>query len=330
MMRAFIMEGFGEPHQAVVGELPLPEIGPDDLLVRIRAAALNPVDWKEMAGLLASFYPPYPARWVPGFDGSGVVEAVGSEVREFSPGDHVLVRPDRTAGHGTLAQYAKVPQGRAAKAPPNLSHAETATLATAGRTAYQALLREDIGVLTAGQSLLIDGASGGVGGFTVALAHALGGSAAGTCRCANAEYVRGLGADLVLDYGRPDLVDEVRRWRPGGVDVVVDTNSGGSKPEWLDVLAPGGRLIVLATLTNDAGIRDLIANAEARSLSIHFLLLDYTALQRDILAITRMFERSRMRMPQINIYPLNAAAEAMQAVKSGGMVGKIVVEISDN
>jgi NADPH:quinone reductase len=326
-MRALVMEGFGAPDAARLGEMPRPDIDATDLLVRIGAATLNPVDWKEVAGFMKAFYPPYPPRWIPGFDGAGVVEAIGSDVTQFAVGDRVLVRPDRTSGHGTLAEYARVPQDRAAKAPAGLNHAQSACMATAGRTAYQALFRSDVAALKAGQSVLIEGAAGGVGSYAVSFARAAGIRTLATCREANAGYVRGLGAEIVIDYRKADVVAEVRRQLPDGVDVVLDCHSGGHKSELLDALRPGGILVVVATLTQDADMAKLTAAAEARGLIVRLMLLDYTWLQSDMTAIADFMKDKQMALPEVKSYPLERAAEALEAVRAGGVRGKVVVEL---
>ena len=280
--------------------------------------------------MLASFYPPYPDRWVPGFDGSGIVADVAEDVTEFKRGDHVIVRPDRSSSQGVLAEYASVPRDKAVKAPKGLTHAESAVLATTARTAYQALFRPDIMSLKAGQSVLVDGASGGVGSFAVALAHASGAHVAGSCRATNAQYVRDLGAEAVFDYARSDFINAIGAWKPGGVDVVLDTQSGGSKTELLDVLAPNGLLTILATLNNDGDIAALSKAAESRGLRVHFLLLDYGTLREDIDNLAPLLAAGRVRMPDIAHYPLDRAGEALQAVKAGRFRGKIVVDIGNS
>jgi NADPH:quinone reductase-like Zn-dependent oxidoreductase len=327
-MRALVMEGFGEPAQARIGDLPKPEIGPDEVLVRIVAASLNPVDWKEMAGMLAAFYPPYPARWAPGFDGAGVVEAVGGEVSDLAPGDRVIVRPDRIHGGGVLAEYARAPQAYVAKAPARLGFAQAACLATGPRTAWQAFFRPDVFRLERRHKVYVDGAAGGVGSYAVAIAKAVGCAVAASCRPAHADYVRGLGADLVVDYAAADVADQVKRWAPGGVDIVLDTQSGGGKRELLDLLAPGGLLVSLATLTNDADIIELTAAAEARGLRVHFLLLDYATLHQDMAGLTPLIESGRLRLPDVVRYPFDRAVEALEAMKAGGVRGKVVVEVA--
>jgi NADPH2:quinone reductase len=326
-MRALIMSGFGEPSQAKLGDVPKPDISPGDLLVRMGAAALNPVDWKEIAGHMASFYPPYPPQWVPGFDGSGLVEAVGAAVTGFAPGDHVLVRPDRMNGNGTLAEFVRVPQDKAAKAPQGLSHAQTASIATAGSTAYQALFRLDMAALKAGQCMFVEGGAGGVGGFAVSFARAAGVRTAATCRRENVDYVIGLGAELAIEYERADVVGEVRRWLPGGVDVVLDCYSGGQRADLLDALAPGGCLVVVATLIQDADIPQLSAAAEKRGLTVRLMLMDFSRLQTDAANIARLLEDGSIRFPEVRSYPLERAVEALEAVRAGGLRGKVAVEL---
>src|SRR5258708_26154014 len=190
-MRAFVMEGFGHARKARPGELPKPECGPDDLLVRIAAAGVNPTDWKEMEGNLVNFYPAYAPRWAPGFDGAGIVEQVGSDVTGFAPGDRVVLMSDRRGGQsGTYAEYVRVAQHLVAQAPASISLTETAGIPVAGLTAYQALFLPDMAAARAGQSILIHGASGGLGSFAVAFAHATGLRVAATCPAVNADYAR--------------------------------------------------------------------------------------------------------------------------------------------
>jgi NADPH2:quinone reductase len=322
------MHGFGELRQARFGEIAVPDIGPNDLLVRIGAVSLNPVDWKEMAGLLAAFYPPYPSPWVPGFDGSGVVERVGEDVTAFARGDRVLVRPDRPQGLGVLAEFTRVAQDRAVKMRPGLSHAEIACLATALRTAYQAFARPDVGMLQPGQSVFVDGASGGVGSYAVALGKAMGLRVAGSCRSENADYVRSLGAELIVDYRADNVLEKLRGWMADGVDAILDCNNGGRKIEMLDVLAPGGRFIALATLNNDADPAAVAAQAQAKGRQFHFLLMDYDRLVEDMAGLAPILQSGAMTMPTITVYSFDRAVEALEAVRTGGVRGKIAVEVA--
>jgi NADPH:quinone reductase-like Zn-dependent oxidoreductase len=323
------MEGFGHASKASPGELPKPECRPDDLLVRIAAAGVNPTDWKEIEGNLVNFYPPYAPRWAPGFDGAGIVEQTGSNVTGFAPGDRVVLMSDRRGGQcGTYAEYVRVAQHLVARAPASISLTETASIPVAGLTAYQALFLPDMADARAGQSILVHGASGGLGSFAVAFAHATGLDVAATCRAVNVDYVRGLGADVAIDYTVGDIVGATRRWMPQGIDIVLDCFSGGTQSELLDALAPGGRLVIIATVTDDADIGALSADAERRGLSIHFVILDHRTLGDDLRGIATLIDGG-MKMPEVTVYPLDRAGEALAAMEAGKVRGKMVVQVAD-
>jgi NADPH2:quinone reductase len=330
-MRAFVVEGFGPSSHGRLAELPQPECLANDLLVRMAGACVNPADWKEIEGKLASFYPTYPARWVPGHDGAGIVEAIGDNVEGFAPGDRVVLMAARQIGphSGTLAEYVRVDQAFAAKAPLSISLTVSASIPTAGVTAHQALFRPDVGVATAGQSILIHGASGGIGSFAVTLASAAGLRAAATCRAANAEYVRELGAEVAIDYTAGDVIAATRRWAPRGVDIAIDSFSGGKQSELLDTLAPGGRLVVIATVTEDGDIASLTADAQTRGLSVHFLVLNPNTMAEDLAAFAKLVDHNEMKMPAITTYPLDEAAAALAAIQAGKVRGKLVIPIAD-
>jgi NADPH2:quinone reductase len=217
----------------------------------------------------------------------------------------------------------------AAKAPVSISLSETASIPIAGLTAHQALFRDDMGALKPGQSLLIHGASGGLGSFATGFASAIGARVAATCRPANAAYLREIGAELAIDYTQGHITAALEHWAPSGTDVVVDAVSGGKHRELLDALAPGGRLVIIATVTDDGDIAALTAEAERRGRSVHFLILDHLRVAQDLRAIARLIDGGRMRMPAITRYPLERAGEALQAMQAGGIRGKLVIEIAD-
>jgi NADPH:quinone reductase len=329
-MRAFVMQGFGAPEQASAGTLAKPQCRPGDLLVRVAAAGVNPSDLKEMAGQFANFYPSCGPRWAPGVDGAGIVEEVGEGVAGFRPGDRVVLMSDRRGGQsGTFAEYVRVSEQLAAKAPVSISLAETASIPVAGLTAYQALFRDDMGRAKPGESILIHGASGGLGSFATCFAHAIGMRIAATCRPANEGYLREIGAEHTIDYTQGDIAAALKRWAPPGAEVVIDAVSGGRQAELLDALAPGGRLVIVATITDDADIPALSAEAARRGRSVHFLILDHLRVARDLQAIARLIDGGTMRMPQITRYPLGRAGEALRAMQAGGTRGKLVVDIED-
>jgi NADPH2:quinone reductase len=329
-MRAFVMQGFGGSHLAATGTLPKPQCRGDDLLVRVAAAGVNPTDWKEMEGNLVNFYPPYEPRWAPGFDGAGVVAEVGAEVAGFKPGDRVMLMSDRRGGQcGTFAEYVRVSEKLAAQAPDSISLTESASVPIAGLTAYQALFRDDMGRARAGQSVLIHGASGGVGSFATCFAHASALRIAATGRAANAGYLREIGAAYVIDYTEGPIAPALKAWASQGVDVVVDAVSGGRQAELLDALAPGGRLVVVATVTDDGDIASLTDEAGRRGRSVHFLILDHLRVAEDLQAIARLIDEGGMRMPQITRYPLERAGEALRAMQAGKVRGKLVIEVAE-
>lgn len=327
-MRALVMSGFGSPDQAKPGDLPKPETLPDDLLVRVSAAAVNPVDWKEMAGYLAQVYGEY-GQWAPGFDACGIVEDVGGNVSGFAKGDRVVLLADRREGpqSGTLAEYVRVPARLAAKAPAKASDAEVASIPTAGITGYQGLFRPDVGAVKAGESVLILGASGGIGSFSVGYAHAAGARVAATARDVNLGYVRSLGADLAIDYRNEDVAAAVRAWAPGGVDHLLDAGTGGNQPGIIDMIRDGGRLVIVATYVNDADIEALTAEAAKRGIAVHYLILDLGTLRQDLDATAKLIDEGKMKLPEVTLYPLERAAEALAAQQAGGVRGKLVVMI---
>ena len=328
-MRAFVMEGFGSVDQAAPGSLPKPACHPGDLLVRIAAAAVNPTDWKEMEGNLVSFYPPYPPRWAPGFDGAGIVEEVGEGVGEFKRADRVMLMSDRRGGQcGTFAEYVRVSEKLAAKAPESIGLGDAASIPIAGLTAYQALTREDMGALERGQRVLIHGAAGGLGSFATTFANALGAHVAGTCRAGNATYVREIGAERAIDYTQGRIAEQLKRWAPNGADVLIDAVSGGRQGELLDALAPGGRWVIVATVTHDADIAALSAEALGRGRSVHYLILDHLRVAEDLRAIARLIDGGKTRMPAITHYPLERAGEALKAMQAGGVRGKLLIDVA--
>jgi len=330
LMRAAVMRGFGATSQVSPGELPKPQCRPDDLLVRVIAAGVNPTDWKEIEGNLTSFYPPYAPEWAPGFDAAGIVERVGERVHDFAPGDRVMLLSDRREGQcGTFAEYVRVDRKLAAKAPSSIGLAQAASIPIAGLTAYQGLFREDMGALKKGQSLLIQGGSGGIGSFAIGFAKAAGAAVAATCREVNGAYLRSLGADATSDYTQGDTLGAVRRWAPGGVDLVLDAATGGTQPELLDALAPGGRMVVVATVTHDGDIAALHKRAEREQRSVHFLLLDIATVAADLAAIARVIDGAKMRLPAITRYPLDRARDALASMQAGGVRGKLVIDVGD-
>ncbi|MBN6053127.1 NADP-dependent oxidoreductase [Nonomuraea sp. RK-328] len=233
-MKALHYTAYGEPPR--VSEITEPVLGSGELLVRVAGAALNPLDVKIGAGYVKDYFPiTFPS--VVGTDLAGTVERVGPGVTGWSVGDAVIARTDPTSG-GAVAEYVAVPASLLAAAPSAVPLARAAGLATAAATAWQAVF--EVADLKAGQTVLVHGGAGGVGGFVIQFAHAVGARVVTTVSREGAEIVRKLGAHRVVDYTTTDFRVEVPH-----ADVVVDPIGGAIEAASLEVLRPGGLLVSL-------------------------------------------------------------------------------------
>ncbi|HSC95493.1 MAG TPA: NAD(P)-dependent alcohol dehydrogenase [Burkholderiales bacterium] len=230
-MKAMQYRGYGGPDQIVAAEVPVPQPGPSQLLVRVAASSVNPVDWKLHNGHYRWLMPVrFPS--IPGFDVAGEVVETGAQVARFKAGDHVFAMSDARAG-GASAEYAVVGEGAAARMPSNLSAPEAAAVPLAGLTALQAL--RDLGHVAAGKRLLVIGASGGVGHFAVQIAKYCGAEVTAVCSSRHVEMVRGLGASRVIDY-----TSESDFRGPQPYDIVFDVVVNRPVSGFLRLLAPDG------------------------------------------------------------------------------------------
>ena len=305
-MLALTYARYGGPEVLETTELPEPKVPPGWVLVKVRSAAVNPVDRKIMAGGLD---PLMEVRFpvVPGWDVSGVVESVGIDVPEWAPGDEVVAyaRTDWVHG-GTMAEYVALPSRLLAPKPASVDWDRAAALPLAGLTAYQVLGRLEV---AAGQSVLVHNASGGVGGYAVQLAAARGARVIGTASEANHDYLRGLGAEPVT-YGE-GLPERVRALAPEGVDVVVDL-VGGVVEQTLAVLKEGGR---------HASIADDAVGAHGGT----WMWVRPSA--QDLTELSRMVDRGVLRIELARSVPLSEGAEAYRLSQEGHVRGKIAVRM---
>lgn len=326
-MRAAIMVGFGTPEKLRIADAPMPHCGPRDIVIEVAAAGVNPVDWKECEGHLVPFYGEYAAQWTPGYDGAGIVSQVGGEVTGFRPGDRVVAFSDRREnGHnGTFAEYLRVLDNAAAIVPDKVGLAEAAAIPTAALTGYQALFRSEKAALKPGDAVLIHGASGGVGSYTVQFAKARGLKVAATCGARNADYLESLGADLVVDYAQGRIVDAVREWAQEGLAAVIDCVSGGTLPDALDALAPGGKWISIATLTADGDVAGDAARAAERGFEKILSIMEFDRIGDELAEVLAMMANGQVGTPPLEDYPLDQAAQALERMKAGGVRGKIVL-----
>lgn len=233
-MKAIRIHSYGDRSVLRCEDAPTPEIAADDLLVRIVATSINPVDWKVRQGYLAAMIP-YAMPLILGWDFSGIVEKVGTATSRFKVGDEVFARPDITR-NGTYAEYIAVRESEVALKPRFVSHVQAACLPLAGITAWEALFTT--ADVQAGQTVLIHAGAGGVGSLAIQLAHWKGARVIATTSSANRELVASLGADEVIDYTAAPFQDSVKN-----VDMVFDTVGGAVQDASWGVLKRGGILV---------------------------------------------------------------------------------------
>ncbi|MCI3926879.1 zinc-binding dehydrogenase [Paenibacillus sp. TRM 82003] len=262
-MRALLLDRPGAPGTLRVGEIEKPEPGPGDVRVRIYAASLNPADYKIMNGGLPTWEYPH----IPGLDGAGVVDAVGAGVDESRIGERVYFHADMTK-RGALAEFAIAKAHVVAPIPEGVSFEEAASIPTAGLTAYLALQRKMR--LREGQTLLVHAGAGGVGSFAIQYARSVGARVIATASPANADYVRALGAEEVVDYASESVHDRVMAWTNGrGVDAALNSVNRATAQVDLELLAFDGQLACIA------GAPENVADFKpsTKTFSVHKLML---------------------------------------------------------
>ncbi|WP_309134725.1 NADP-dependent oxidoreductase [Cellulomonas sp.] len=307
-MRAITYSRYGGPDVLELTEQPTPKVGPDSVLVRVRAASVNPVDWKLRAGYLDQVMDvTFPV--VPGWDVAGVVERVGLDTPELQVGDEVYgyVRKDWVQG-GTFAELVAAPVRTLARKPASLSFEEAAAVPLAGLTAYQSIERAGV---RAGQTVLVHAAAGGVGQFAVQIAAARGARVIGTASERNHDHLRSLGAEPVV-YG-DGLADRVRALAPQGVDVVLDYGSDDLVPTTRAVLADGGTVASIV----DAGARDELGG--------HYVWVRPSTADLD--ALSALADAGQLRVDVAEVFDLADAAAAHEASAGGHVRGKVVVRV---
>lgn len=313
-MRAITQQVLGGPEVLTVAELDRPVPGPTEVLVRVHAAAVNPVDWKVRAGGGVLGTPPFILGW----DVSGVVAATGPGVTLWQPGDEVFGMPRFPRQAGAYAEYVTAPARHFARKPAGIDHVQAAALPLAGLTAWQTLV--DTADVQPGQRVLIHAAAGGVGHLAVQIAKARGAHVIGTARAAKHDLVRALGADEVIDYTTTDFAD-----RAHDVDVVLDTVGGDYAPRSLRVLRAGGVLVTIVSRPPDD---DLSAAAKALGVRAMFALVepDRAGMQ----AIAALVEAKHLHAEIQAVLPLERAGEAHRLSEAGRTTGKIVLAVAED
>jgi NADPH:quinone reductase-like Zn-dependent oxidoreductase len=325
-MKAVVQDAYGSPDVLELRDIDKPEIGDDEALVRVRAAGVNPADWAIMSGLPYIARPVYglrkPKNGVRGTDVAGTVEAVGTGVTRFQPGDEVFGWCSGLGG--AFAEYASVSEDALALKPANLSFEEAAAVPMAGLVALQAL--RDHGGVRAGHKVLINGASGGIGTFAVQIAKALGAEVTGVCSTRNVELVRSIGADHVIDYTREDFTRSGQQY-----DFILDNVANHSLSDLRRALAPTGTLV-----PNGGGFENHWFAGGGRVISAHVLTRFVSHRLRpflvspkyeDLLVLKELIEVGKMTPVIDRTYLLSETTEAIGHVGGGHARGKIAVTV---
>jgi NADPH:quinone reductase-like Zn-dependent oxidoreductase len=332
-MKAFILDRYGKKQQLRLGDMPEPVPGPDDVLVEVAAAGLNPIDSKIRDG---AFKPvlPYKTPLVLGHDLAGTVISVGANVRRFKVGDAVYARP-RDGRIGAFAERTVVNESDLAFKPGNISMAEAASIPLIGLTVWQALVER--AQIKPGQKVLIHAGSGGVGTFAIQLARHLGATVATTTSAANIPMVKELGADLVIDYRSQKFEEEL-----SGYDVVLHTLDAPTLEKSLKVLKPGGKLISISGAPDPAFARSQGLNVvlrlvlrllsagirrKAKRAGVEYSFLFMHADGGQLERITKLIEDGVIRPVVDRTFPFEKLNDAFAYIDTGRAKGKVVVTL---
>lgn len=330
-MRAVVYRRYGSPDGVRVEDVDIPEPGPDELRIRVRAASVNPADSYVLRGQ------PYmlrlraglrrPNNHGLGLDFAGVVDAIGDAVTAFRPGDEVFgAMTDLFAGRTrTFAEYLCVPAAHAARMPAGLSFDEAATLPVAGCTALYAV--RDYGEVRTGQRVLINGAGGGVGVHAVQFAKHFGATVTAVCSEEKAALVRGLGADRVIDYRRQDFTAEDIRY-----DVIIDLVSNHSAKRCGRALAPEGRFVWVGAVESSALFGPLRPALNVLAMPLvdrerRWVMVSKTSTAEDLATLAGLLAQGAFRPVIGRRYPLADVADAIRYLEEGHACGKVVITV---
>ncbi|MER6629485.1 NADP-dependent oxidoreductase [Streptomyces sp. NPDC000987] len=307
-MRAISQDVLGGPEVLKEVRLPRPEPRTNEVLVRVRAAGVNPTDWKHRATAGFIGEPPFVLGW----DVSGVVEAVGIGVARFRPGDEVFGMLPYPFGHGSHAEYVTAPARVFAHKPASVDHVQAGALPLVSLTAWQALV--ETADLRPGQRVLIHAAAGGVGHVAAQIAKARGAYVIGTASAGKHEFLRGIGVDEAIDYRSTDFAEAVK-----DVDVVLDTIGDDTSMRSLRVLRPGGLVVSIRPIGSNEFYE------EAERLGVRALRMLVDSSHSGMRAIAELVESGKLRATVAETFPLADAARAHALGETGRTTGKLVL-----
>jgi NADPH:quinone reductase-like Zn-dependent oxidoreductase len=323
-MKAIVRDTYGSAGVLELRDIDKPEIGDDEVLVRVRAAGVDQGVWHVMTGLpypirLAGYGLRAPETPVLGADVAGVVEAVGNDVTRFQPGEEVF-----GIAKGSYAQYARARADRLAPKPANLSLEQAAVVAISGLTALQAV--RDHGRVESGQKVLVIGASGGVGTYAVQLAKAFGAEVTGVCSTTKVDIVRSIGADHVIDYTRDDFAAGEQRY-----DVIVDIGGNSSLSRLRRALTRKGTLVIAGGETDGRWLGGSDRQVRALLLSPFVGQKLGTFVSRenheDMIVLKELIEAGKLTPVIDRTYPLSDVPEAIRYMREGRARGKLVITV---
>ncbi len=323
-MKAVVYTQYGPPEVLQVKEIEKPVPKDDEVLVKIIAAGVNPVDWHMIRGepkfARLIFGLTKPKNPIPGMDIAGRIEAVGKNVKEFQTGDEVF---GDCGWGGGFAEYICVSEKRLEIKPANISFEEAGTISVAGITALQSL--RDKGKIQSGQKVLIVGASGGVGIFAVQIAKYFGAEVTGVCSTKNLEFVRSIGADKVIDYTKEDFANSNSKY-----DLIIDNVSNRSVSELKRALSPNGICVVVGFTTVGLMFQHLILGSIISLVGNKKILLLGNAKpnKKDHALLKEFLEKNIIKPVIERRYKLGEASEAIRYVEMGHTRGKVVININ--
>jgi NADPH:quinone reductase-like Zn-dependent oxidoreductase len=315
-MKAIAIHEFGGRDKLTMMDLPVPVPQAGEILIRVHACGVNPVDYKIREGLLRDRLPhQFPV--VLGWDAAGVVAKLGRGVKGVACGDEVVAYCRKpTVQWGTYAEYVAVPLESVAPKPRSASFAEAAAYPLAALTAYQSLF--DAAGLVSGEMVLVHAAAGGVGSFAVQLARARGAQVIGTAQKGHHAYLHDLGVTWAVDYRERDFRESVRTVRPEGVDVVLDGVGGDVTTQSVDILKSGGRLV---SILNPSVVHALVE----RGVAAQYVFV--APNRAELTTLSEMVDARHLRVHLSSILPLEEAARAHALIETGHTQGKIVLTI---
>jgi NADPH:quinone reductase-like Zn-dependent oxidoreductase len=311
MMKAIVVHEFGGPEVLKYEDTPRPEPKENEVLVRVIAAGVNPVDGAIRSGKYAKFFGSKPP-FIPGYDIAGVVEKIGAKIDKHKPGDAVYAYLDLDRGGG-YAEYAVATDREVSAKPKSLSFVEAAGVPLAALTAWQALI--DAGKLSAGQTVLIHGGSGGVGSFAIQIAKARGAKVFATASTPNQDLLKRLGADVAIDYTKQKFEDIAK-----DVDVVLDSVAKDTLQRSYGVVKKGGFIVSLVARPDPA---------ELEKHGIHGAPLSVTPNSDELAEITKLIDDKKIKVVVSQTFSLTDAAKAQEQAATGHTRGKIVLKVAE-